>query len=276
VIERLRVAYGDELDHAPLYPEEAEAVARAVDKRRAEYAAGRACARAALASLGNAPGPIPRESERGAPVWPAGFVGSITHTEGYRAAAVARAGDILTLGIDAEPHGPLPDGILDAILATPAERAALETHTGRSPHVRWDRLLFSAKETVYKAWYPFHRRMLGFQEAELLFRHDPQDTAGPGGRPGPAAHDGAHHGPGGGPDGAAESRGTYTARLLIPGPLLAEGIGPEVFTGRWIVRNGYVATAIVVPNERWRPREPGQPNEEGPPVRPTRGGPASS
>jgi 4'-phosphopantetheinyl transferase EntD len=238
-----RVAYGDELDRAPLYPEEAESVARAVAKRRAEYAAGRACARAALSALGHRPGPIPRDSDRGAPVWPAGFVGSITHTDGYRAAAVARTGDILTLGIDAEPHGPLPHGVLDVVLATPDERSALTDFTGKHPEIHWDRLLFSAKETVYKAWHPFHRRMLGFTEAELLFTRDPEDAGDLNG------------GPDSGPDDSAQGRGTYTARLLIPGPLLAEGIGPDVFSGRWIVRNGYLATAIVVPNEQSPPNE---------------------
>ncbi|MBM9507590.1 4'-phosphopantetheinyl transferase family protein [Actinacidiphila acididurans] len=218
---RSRAAYGTELDDAPLFPEEAVHVAKAVAKRRAEYAAGRACARAALAALGTEPGPILRDPQRGAPQWPAGVVGSITHCDGYRAAAVARATDILTLGIDAEPHGPLPEGVLDLVLSTPAERAALDDLTAVAPALHWGRLLFSAKETVYKAWYPYHRRMLGFKEAELLFARDP---------------------------GAAD-RGTYTARLLIPGPLLAEGTGPDVFSGRWIVRDGLVVTAIVVPNE---------------------------
>ncbi|MYS25239.1 4'-phosphopantetheinyl transferase EntD (siderophore biosynthesis) [Streptomyces sp. DvalAA-14] len=257
---RSRVVYGDALDQAPLYPQEAEAVARAVAKRRGEYAAGRACARAALAELGHPPGPILREAERGAPVWPAGVVGSITHTDGYRAAAVARTEDVLTLGIDAEPHGPLPEGVLDVILATPAERAALDGHTARRPGIHWDRLLFSAKETVYKAWYPFHRRMLGFTEAELLFDQDAGQDAGQG-----ADRDmGQDIGQGAGAGGRTGARGTYTARLLIPGPLLAEGVGPSVFTGRWIVRGGYVATAVVVPNEPSRP------------VRPTPGAPASS
>lgn len=218
---RSRAAYGDELDNAPLFPGEAEAVAKAVARRRAEYAAGRACARAALAELGSEPGPILRDADRGAPVWPSGVVGSITHCDGYRAAAVAHAADILTLGIDAEPHGPLPDGVLDVIVSTPAERARLTDLTDRAPDVSWDRLLFSAKETVYKAWYPFHRRMLGFKEAELLFTRDP-DT----------------------PD-----RGSYTARVLVPGPLLAENTGPDIFTGRWIARDGFVVTAIVVPND---------------------------
>ena len=220
---RTRAAYGDEFDHEPLYAEEAPAVARAVPKRRHEYAAGRACARAALGALGLPPGPVRRDDgDRGAPVWPEGVVGSITHCEGYRAAAVARTADILALGIDAEPDGPLPDGVLEVIHSTDTERAALKTLTADAPDVHWDRLLFSAKETVYKAWHPYHHRMLGFEEAELLLFQDPRT-----------------------PD-----TGTYTARLLIPGPLLAEGIGPEVFSGRWIARDGFVVTAITVPNDQ--------------------------
>lgn len=220
-----RAAYGDELDHAPLHPEETAAVARAVVKRQREYTAGRACARAALAQLGTPPGPILRDAARGAPLWPSGVVGSITHCDGYRAAAVARTADILTLGIDAEPHDHLPDGVLDVIVSTDAERAALAGLTASAPGIHWDRLLFSAKETVYKAWYPYHQRMLGFNEAELLFSHDPADG----------------------------DRGTYTARLLIPGPLLAEGTGPDVFTGRWIARDGLVVTAIAVPADAGPP-----------------------
>lgn len=226
-----RAAYGDELDREPLFPEELVAVEKAVPKRRAEFSAGRACARAALAALDAAPGPVPRDNgDHGAPVWPKGFVGSITHCDGYRAAAAARATDILALGIDAEPHGPLPDGVIDAIHSTADERAALKRLTDRAPGVHWDRLLFSAKETVYKAWYPYHHKMLGFDEAELLFG-EPElpDPAGPATTP---------------------AQGTYTARLLIPGPLLADGIGPEVFSGRWIVRGGLLVTAIVVPNDR--------------------------
>lgn len=234
---RTRAAYGAELDAAPLHPEEAPAVARAVPKRRAEYAAGRACARSALSDLTGRPaGPVLREAERGAPRWPDGVVGSITHCDGYRAAAVARHADVLTLGIDAEPHAPLPGGVLDVILATGPERDALDALTDRAPHVHWDRLLFSAKETVYKAWYPYHRRMLGFTEAELTFTHDEF--------PGTPDGDGRQGG---------AQRGTYTARLLIPGPLLADGVGPEVFTGRWIVRDGLLATAIAVPNSRPTP-----------------------
>lgn len=245
---RSRAAYGAELDGAPLFPEEAAAVAKAVARRRAEYAAGRACARAALAALGYEPGPIPRDPERGAPVWPDGVVGSITHCDGYRAAAVARTADVHTLGIDAEPHGPLPDGVLKVVTATAEEGAALERLGKEAPDIHWDRLLFSAKETVYKAWYPFHRKMLDFKEAELLFTRDRDaDEPEADGADDCCADDCRAD------DRGADDRGGYTARLLIPGPLLAQGVGPAVFTGRWIVRDGFVVTAIVVPNEAAAP-----------------------
>src|ERR1022692_2231466 len=82
------------------------------------------CGRApgeALARLGLPPVPIV-PGLRGAPQWPSGIVGSMTHCAGYRASAVARMQDMLILGLDAEPDHRLPDGVLDAI-ATADERA---------------------------------------------------------------------------------------------------------------------------------------------------------
>jgi 4'-phosphopantetheinyl transferase EntD len=127
---------------APLFPEEEEIVARAVERRRREFATGRSCARRALAGLGVEE-----------PKWPAGIVGSITHCEGYRAAAAARGSDLIALGIDAEPHAPLPPGLLGDV-AAPAEAAALAELSRGRPEAHWDRLLFSAKESAFKAWYP--------------------------------------------------------------------------------------------------------------------------
>src|SRR5258708_36276243 len=111
-------AFPDRADETP-FPEEMAMVANAVDKRRREFATGRACAREALRELGIAPGPI-LAGERGMPRWPPGVVGSITHCAGYRAAAVAGSGDLMAIGIDAEPDAPLPDGVLD-VVALPAE-----------------------------------------------------------------------------------------------------------------------------------------------------------
>jgi 4''''-phosphopantetheinyl transferase len=88
----------------------------------------------------------------------------MTHCRGLRAAAVAFAHDADAIGIDAEPDEPLPDGVID-IVASPAERRRLRALPVRG--VSWDRLLFSAKESVYKAWYPRERSWLGFEDADV-------------------------------------------------------------------------------------------------------------
>jgi 4'-phosphopantetheinyl transferase EntD len=200
----------DDREHVVLFPEEEAVVARAVDKRRREFATARGCARRALAALGRPAVPIV-PGERGAPSWPAGIVGSMTHCDGYRAAAVAPADRVRTVGMDAEPNGPLPDGVLDAI-ATPPELAWLAEREGDGSEVCWDRLLFSAKESIYKAWFPLTRRWLDFDEAVVT--PDP-DTR------------------------------TFAARLRVPGPVV-DGRTLTGFTGRWTVAHGLVATAITV------------------------------
>ena len=81
-----------------------------MEKRRREFVTARRCAREALASLGQAPGPIGVGPSR-EPQWPAGLVGSITHTRGFRAAAVAPQSVVASIGIDAEQNEPLPDGV---------------------------------------------------------------------------------------------------------------------------------------------------------------------
>jgi 4'-phosphopantetheinyl transferase EntD len=151
---------------------EEEAVAHAVSARRREFTTARWCARRALVALGEPAASIPR-GERGMPEWPPGVVGSITHCVGYRAAAVARATELLALGIDAEPGGPLPARML-ATIASPEERAHVGQLLAEHPDVRWDRLLFCTKEAVFKAWWPLVRRPLGFEAAAV--------TLDPGGR----------------------------------------------------------------------------------------------
>ncbi|WP_433360442.1 4'-phosphopantetheinyl transferase family protein [Actinoplanes sp. CA-142083] len=157
--------FDDDVAEEELFPEEQAAIARAVPKRRREFATGRWCARQALRDLGLPPTPIVH-GERGAPGWPPGVVGTITHCPGYRGAAVAHAGEFLTIGVDAEIDEPLPPGVLDAI-SLPAEHAQLDR-----PGPSWDRLLFSAKESIYKAWFPVARRWLDFTEARVTLRDD--------------------------------------------------------------------------------------------------------
>jgi 4'-phosphopantetheinyl transferase EntD len=154
-------------DETLLLPEEEVAMARAVIGRRREFAAGRASARAAMRRLGVEAISIPAAPDR-SPIWPPGLAGSITHCEGYCAAAVARAEDVLSLGIDAERHLPLPEGV-ERLVCTEPERAWIAE---RGPDgIQWGLVVFSAKESYYKVWRPLARSWLDYLGAEL--RIDP-------------------------------------------------------------------------------------------------------
>ena len=152
---------------APLWPEEEALIGHAVEKRRREFALGRAAARQALAALGAPAGAISRHEDR-SPIWPAGFIGSITHCNGFCGAVVARQRDITSIGFDAEPARPLPDGVDRRIYG--AEEAA---HFSALPSsVNWPKLAFSAKEAFYKCFYPMTKARLGFHEAQVRFTPD--------------------------------------------------------------------------------------------------------
>jgi enterobactin synthetase component D / holo-[acyl-carrier protein] synthase len=152
---------------APLLPEERPAIAKAVAGRRREFTTGRACAREALARLGLPGAAVPAGAD-GDPRWPPGIVGSITHCERFRAAVVARRAEVAGVGIDAEPNAGLTAGVFEAI-SLPEERAHLRRCADEAPGVSWERLLFSAKEAVFKVWFPLTRRRLGFEEASVAF-----------------------------------------------------------------------------------------------------------
>ncbi len=147
-----------------LWPEEAACVARAAPRRAAEFAFGRACARAALGSLGIPPSAIAAGADR-APVWPEGIRGTITHTDGYAAAAVARDRDFLGVGLDAEPAGRVARKLWPKI-ATVTEQGWLLA-LGADLEARAATLLFCAKEAFYKCQYPATGRWLGFADVEV-------------------------------------------------------------------------------------------------------------
>ena len=119
--------YADPPDLKPL-PDEEPLIERSVAKRRNEFVTVRHCARLALGELGVPPAPI-LKGDKGEPCWPDGVVGSLTHCEGFRAAVVGRASEVRSVGIDAEPHGVLPNGVLDAV-SLPAERRELAAMPG--------------------------------------------------------------------------------------------------------------------------------------------------
>lgn len=201
--------YGDPPDLAPL-PEEEPLIAKSVAKRRNEFVTVRYCARQALGELGVAPVPI-LKGEKGEPCWPDGVVGSLTHCEGYRGAVVGRQTDVRSVGIDAEPHDVLPNGVLDAI-SLPTERAELKD---MPDGLHWDRILFCAKEATYKAWFPLTRRWLGFEDAHIVFDLDDSGISG-----------------------------GFVSRVLID-PAAQHGPPLETLVGRWSVRDGIALTAIV-------------------------------
>lgn len=168
-----------------LWPGEELLVARAIGKRRREFTAGRVLARRALARLGAPAGAILTDGRR-APLWPAGFVGSISHTRGFcavaaSAASAPRAPDdpqartddgetanrvrIRSLGLDVEAAADLGDELVPRI-CTAGERAWL----ARQPADRRGRLgklVFSAKEAFYKCQHPLTGRFLEFDDVEL-------------------------------------------------------------------------------------------------------------
>jgi 4'-phosphopantetheinyl transferase EntD len=149
-----------------LLPAEVAAVAGAVPSRQAEFLTGRALARTALARLGVHGYPLLPGDDR-APRWPAGIVGSITHTRDTCAVAVARSQSVRALGIDAEPREPLEESVWPTV-CTDAERRALALIPSSERGLR-ARLLFSAKEAVFKCVYPATGHFLEFTDAELTF-----------------------------------------------------------------------------------------------------------
>lgn len=201
----------DDPPHLAALPEEEPLIARSVAKRRNEFVTVRHCARVAMEQLGVAPAPI-LKGDKGEPHWPDGVVGSLTHCEGYRGAVVARRTAVRSVGIDAEPHGVLPKGVLDAI-SLPVERTEISALPGE---LHWDRILFCAKEATYKTWFPLTQRWLGFEDAHITFTVDSAGTAG-----------------------------EFVSRILID-PAAQSGPPLTELAGRWSVAGGLALTAIVL------------------------------
>jgi len=155
--------------HYPLYPGELEAVCRAVEKRRCEFAAGRACARRILERLGFINCAIPRGND-GEPVWPYGITGSISHSHTWCAAAAGPADEISGLGLDIETIARVHPSIARKVL-TPEESASLADKTPDAMRASLA-IAFSAKEAVYKCLHPFIGRHMGFQDAVIIPDHD--------------------------------------------------------------------------------------------------------
>ncbi|MES9945810.1 MAG: 4'-phosphopantetheinyl transferase superfamily protein [Candidatus Thiodiazotropha sp.] len=144
----------------PLCIDEEQLIEGSVTKRQREFRAGRNAAHAALRQLDAPAGPLLRGTKR-QPIWPDGFIGSISHCNDNCVAACAIAGEIVSLGIDVEPLEPLKPGIARYI-DTDEDKAFMQRHKDLPP-----RLIFSAKESLYKCYYPLVERFFGFQSVSL-------------------------------------------------------------------------------------------------------------
>jgi 4'-phosphopantetheinyl transferase EntD len=207
------VATGPGEDDAPLHPDEAELAGAMGPARRREFAAGRACARRAIAELGVPGGPVLRGLRR-APRFPDGVVGSITHTQGFCAAAVARADAVAGIGLDAERDEALSERAAARICAR-GELAAVSALPGRSPE-QWAAVVFSAKESIYKAYFPLTGFFIGFRDA-LVTLFPETDAAG-----------------------------RFEARLLRRDA--PDAAGQRRFAGRYASDGERVITGLVVPH----------------------------
>lgn len=188
-------------DDAP-WPEELASIAGAAAGRQREFLLGRACARRALKRLGRPETAIP-VGRRREPLWPSGVVGSITHCDGYCAAAVGEKACYRSIGIDAEHDHPLPGGVL-RLVATESEKDMLSR---LSTSCNADTLLFSIKESVFKAWYPMVG--IGSDLRGIVVTIDPATQ-------------------------------TFRARQSAVNPEIA------AVAGRYIVDDGVIGTAVVV------------------------------
>ena len=152
-------------DEADLHPDEARHAAGLAARRRVTWAGGRVALRRALAP--RICGPI-FATPRGAPLLPAGLLGSVSHKDTVAAAWVCAASGATCVGVDIEiveqPKMHLAPRIL-----TPDELQFVQRLADPWPEVL---LRFALKEAFYKAVDPFVQRYVGFDEVALNVAHD--------------------------------------------------------------------------------------------------------
>lgn len=160
--EVVTVVATEEMWEKPLIMAEEELIVTACTKRKREFRAGRNCAHAALDILGLPRQPILRDSNR-APCWPEGYQGSISHCKDLCLAACTSKNPIMSLGLDVEPLAPLSPEV-EGYIYTSNELEYFHSLSRKLP----ERLVFSAKESLYKCLYPLINQFFGFHAVEIV------------------------------------------------------------------------------------------------------------
>jgi enterobactin synthetase component D len=156
----------------PLLPEE-EIFLKTLssNKRQTEFSHGRSCAHQALAKFKLESEPIPRNAETREPCWPEEVRGSITHSGEYAAAAVGLTGDVSGIGIDLESLSRVVDFNISRHVCVEKELEWLKTLSPTKAN-HGLRIIFSAKESIFKCLFPISRTYLYFKDATVEIDED--------------------------------------------------------------------------------------------------------
>jgi 4'-phosphopantetheinyl transferase EntD len=192
----------------PLTAEERNAVYSATEKRKQEFAAGRAAAREALRVLGCQDASIPVNPDR-SPAWPRGFIGSITHCHRFCGAAAAIQKHISGIGFDAESSDAFSADILHIVCSE--DEINQFPWSAPKANVSWSQVAFCAKEAVYKCYYPIAQTFLDFSDIEIRFRKTDGNESGD------------------------------FFSVLSPD----KNVGDGVFTGRWQISTGIIYAGVT-------------------------------
>lgn len=194
----------------PLFNEEEETAVGMGEQRRIEFALGRQCARMALTVFGLPPAALPRGSG-GAPVWPTGYTGSISHSTDFYCAVAGKTSDVKGLGIDVEPIQRFEPELIDLICSRDETRRI--SVLTKVPGVDWANIFFVAKEAIYKCLFPLHGAFLEFREISLDFSVN-----------------------------ASGSGGDF---CVVDLPSFPVDVDLDLLVGRWMVGTGFVLAGVA-------------------------------
>ncbi|MBB4952388.1 enterobactin synthetase component D [Agrobacterium vitis] len=140
-------------------------MSKAVPKRKAEYVAGRLCAMRAMQAQTGQAGVIIATGSKGEPVWPEGWVGSITHTQGFAAAALADKRSFRSLGMDTEQI--MTTKVMENVTSRICRPEETYVHGSPLSAEVYTTLVFSAKESLFKCLHPLVSKMFWFEDARI-------------------------------------------------------------------------------------------------------------
>lgn len=160
------------LSQINLFPEEKKYLKNVSSEvRKLTYTLGRGCAHCILEKYGYNNFPILKDIS-GAPVFPETLTGSISHTNNWAVAAMAKNDIVKGIGIDIEDLSRKVNPGIKRIIATPDEKKTIED-LPKNQQDKCIKIIFSAKESIYKCVYSISGVPLKFQDLSIKFIDKP-------------------------------------------------------------------------------------------------------